>query len=247
MVLVSWNCNGALRTKFHLLDSFAADVLVIQECEDPAQAQASDYREWASNYVWSGSNKSRGLGIFARKSVELANMGLDPHGLQCFLACTINRELSVLGVWTRQSESRAYRYIGQLWKYLHIHREALEGKSTVVVGDLNSNACWDKKHPQCSHTQVVELLASMGLQSLYHHVRAEPQALEKVATFYLHRKLDRDYHIDYAFIPERWLGAATLDIGRPTDWLAHSDHMPLRIQLPVAALPAPTNRGHDEI
>jgi len=168
VVIVSWNCNGALRTKLHLLEAFRADVFVIQECEDPANAKSDAYRAWASNYLWVGTNKNRGLGVFAHSGIQL-------------------------------------------------------------------KACWDIRDPTCNHTYVVKMLASIGLQSLYHHTRGEAQASEKEPTFYLYRKLDRDYHIDYAFIPERWLDASSLEVGHSSDWLAHSDHMPLRIQLPEAA------------
>jgi exonuclease III len=235
MVIVSWNCNGALRTKLHALETLAADVVVIQECEDPAAARSGAYRAWASNYLWVGGNKNRGLGVFAKPGVKLTAVDLDPELLQTFLPCRINDRILLLAVWTRHSDSRTFRYIGQLWKYLQLHREALRGDSTIVLGDFNSNACWDKRHPTCNHTYVVETLSSIGLESLYHRTRGEAQASEEVPTFYLHRKLDRDYHIDYAFIPERWLEASSLDIGRPSDWLTHSDHMPLRIQLPKAA------------
>jgi hypothetical protein len=34
--IVSWNCAGGLRKKWHALAEFNADLLVIQECENPA-------------------------------------------------------------------------------------------------------------------------------------------------------------------------------------------------------------------
>jgi exonuclease III len=37
MKITTWNCNGAFRKKYHLLEDFGADILVIQECEDHAQ------------------------------------------------------------------------------------------------------------------------------------------------------------------------------------------------------------------
>ncbi len=49
MRLVTWNCNGALGRKFLRLDALDTDILVVQECEDPAQS-SEDYQLWASDY-----------------------------------------------------------------------------------------------------------------------------------------------------------------------------------------------------
>ena len=40
------------------------------------------------------------------------------------------------------------------------------------------------------------------------------------------------YHIDYCFVPETWLPyIKELSIGTPQDWLKHSDHVPLVIEV----------------
>lgn len=62
--IVTWNCNGALRRKWPALERFDADVLTIQECEDPAQSADAAYRAWAGDYLWTGTDKNKGLGVF---------------------------------------------------------------------------------------------------------------------------------------------------------------------------------------
>jgi exonuclease III len=66
MKIVTWNCNGALRKKTEVLDMLEADVYVIQECEDPAQSTDA-FRDWAGSYLWVGTSKHKGLGVFPKK------------------------------------------------------------------------------------------------------------------------------------------------------------------------------------
>jgi exonuclease III len=187
MKIVSWNCNGALRKKLDKLLTIEADVYVIQECEDPSRASDKRYKEWASNYLWRGSNKNKGLGVFAKRGEALDLLPLDGDGLESFIACRVHCRHTLLAVWTREANSPTFKYIGQLWKYLQRHKEYLAKANPWVIGDLNSNACWDVWDRWWNHSDVVRELDEIGIRSLYHHQFRQDQGKESQPTFFLYQ------------------------------------------------------------
>jgi exonuclease III len=233
MKLATWNCNGALRNKLDAVFELDADISVIQECEDPARSTSEEYKAWAGNYLWRGENKNRGIGIFAKPHVKLKLATLDSGQLESFLPCWIDDSVLLLAVWTRQANSPTFQYIGQLWQYIRAHRTTLASNTTVVIGDLNSNVRWDKWDRWWNHSDVVRELEDIGLQSAYHHCHSQAQGAESNPTFYLQRKIEKAYHIDYIFVPSTWLAESVVEIGKAERWLATSDHMPLSLRVEI--------------
>ena len=78
MKVLSWNCNCKFRDKYQLLKKYNADILIIQECEDPQQSSDSEYKQWAKNYLWVGDKKHQ----YYIKSIATAL-----KRLQTFLTC----------------------------------------------------------------------------------------------------------------------------------------------------------------
>lgn len=232
MKILTWNCAGAFRKKFMLLAKFDADIVVVQECEDPGRTKDNNYRKWASNYLWIGDNKNKGLGIFARDNVKLEKLDWDSGGLKYFIPCKINNDFNIVGAWCHGANSPTFGYIGQLWKYLQLHKSKL-GKS-VIVGDLNSNVIWDKWDRWWNHSDVVRELCELKIESLYHKYFSEEQGKEIQPTFYLHRNQHKPYHIDYVFgSAEVAASLALFAVGKSEPWLETSDHMPVFCQLIV--------------
>lgn len=231
MRIISWNCNGAFRRKYQHLLQFDADLIIVQECEDPAQSTDKDYKCWASNYLWIGANKNSGLGVFAKPSHSLNLLDWPAETFQLFLPFTFNSSMTVLAVWTKEANSPTFKYIGQLWKYLQLNHENVSLTKPLIIGDFNSNKIWDKWDRWWNHSDVVNELKEYGITSLYHALYNSAQGEEQHPTFYLQRNVKKYYHIDYAFLPEAMIERSSLEIGIAADWLSISDHMPLVIDI----------------
>ncbi len=233
MKIVSWNCNGAFRKKYHILDSLQADILVIQECEDPSRSD-TDYQNWAQNHLWHGKTKNKGIGIFAKAGIHLEKIEWPDDGLELFLPCRIDRRFIMLAVWTKQANSPNFAYIGQLWKYLQKHKVRLSNGRTIICGDFNSNVRWDEWDRWWNHSDVVRELEEIGIRSVYHLANAEIQGGETRATFFLHRDRAKSYHIDYAFVSSDFVNEMQVkcEVGDMDIWLPISDHLPIIFSLP---------------
>lgn len=231
MRIVTWNCNGAFRRKLSGIDALNADILIVQECENPDTSDAA-YRSWAGQHLWAGSNRNKGLGVFARSGQALAPLQWAAGDLQQFMAVRIDDKIDLLAVWTKPAVDSKFDYIGQFWRYLQLHKTRLQ-ENLLICGDFNSNSIWDKRGRDWNHSRCVEELADCGFDSLYHLTRNERQGQETSPTFFLHRNTAKPYHIDYVFAHRARIANAQVRvaIGEPDEWLQFSDHMPLVIDI----------------
>ena len=219
--IVSWNCAGCFRDKFALLAGLHADILIVQECENPATCSHEAYKEFAANHVWVGDLPYKGLGVFAREGLELSVLPWESYCLRHFLPVRVNDAWNLLAVWAGRP------YIEEYYVYHAIHRDKID-EQTLIMGDFNSNQRWDRKHGARSHSAVVRMMAEAGLASAWHHTHGEPQGSESEPTFYLYRKPERPYHIDYAFAAPARIVACQI-VHDPI--FACSDHRPLVLDL----------------
>jgi exonuclease III len=235
MRVLTWNCNGAFRRKFSLLDQFDADILVIQECEDPQATKDGSYQKWAKNYCWTGESKHKGLGVFAKENIAIKRLDWDcsiTYGtsdattLKYFISCTINDEFTLLAAWCHGADAPTFRYIGQLWHYLQKHKTKLT--KTIIAGDLNSKVIWDRKGRQWNHSDVVRELKELKIESTYHYFYKDEPGKESRPTFFLQKNEKKKYHMDYVFASEEYLRSLkSIEIGKIEDWINESDHMPV--------------------
>lgn len=229
MKLVSWNCNGAFRRKYQLVEKFDADILIIQECENPVYCKSLDYVSWACNFQWHGENNHKGIGVFAKKNIILNRNDWPDENLKYFLSININGKFDLVNAWCHGANSPTFGYIGQFWKYLQINKHRMN--KSLIVGDFNSNKIWDVWDRWWNHSDVVKELEDIGIRSLYHETYGEQQGEEAIPTLFLQRNRLKAYHVDYAFA-SRTVAASCrpIIIGAAEEWLSHSDHMPLVIE-----------------
>jgi exonuclease III len=229
--LATWNCNMAFRKKKGRILQHDPDILVIQECENPdVRGEWQEFSDW----IWVGENDHKGLGIFSRSGISLESAGVNGRGGRFTIPIRTDSSIDVIGVWAMNEEQNpARRYIGQVYTALQDYRDFIDSK-TVIAGDFNWNVIWDEspKSPLCGDfSDTVDILNGCGLRSSYHALKSSNFGDEGDPTFFMHKKRDRNYHIDYIFIPGQMVESAVdFSIGKYDNWIDVSDHVPVMIE-----------------
>jgi exonuclease III len=222
----------AFRKKKAQILRYDPDILVIQECESPsANGDWSEFSDW----IWVGEDEHKGLGIFSRNDISLEPGDITGRGGRFSIPVTTDTAVNVLGVWAMNDERNPKkRYIGQVYTTLRDYREWIDS-DTVVVGDFNWNIIWDKSPDgplRGDFSDTVGILNDCGLRSAYHSVAGSDFGDEDAPTFYMHKKRDREYHIDYIFAPDAAVDSVSeFIIGEYDDWIDASDHMPVIVEI----------------
>jgi exonuclease III len=227
MRLVTWNCcRGSYERKVPLLDSLAADIAVVQECARPESESPTR--------LWFGDNPRQGLAVQARPPYRLKALPPlnDVPKYVIPISVTGPKRFTLLAVWML-GKPQTYPYVEGTHRAVEMYRDLLARSPTVVLGDLNSNTIWDHEHkPHSSHSGLVARLADLGLVSAYHHCLDEAHGSETQPTFYFQWKKERPYHIDYCFLPRKWVKKGLrVEIGSYEEWRAWSDHRPLLVEV----------------
>jgi hypothetical protein len=202
--------------KRHLVEALQPDVAILPEVSQRHIAETN-----APFKAWVGSNQHKGLGVlgFTNRSYVLHEAG---GLLPWHIPFTVDG-MNIIGLWAHVRD-KDLKYVRVTHEIVRRHADFLISAPSLIIGDFNSNTAWDRDHPGRNHSMLVENLHALGLQSVYHETEGVAHGGETTKTYFHTKKLHFGYHIDYAF-----LGGASgrLAIGRHEDWLMHSDHMPL--------------------
>ena len=205
MRIVAWNCAKAFHNKIGRLLTLQPDVAVISECAAPeVLAKKCGLPKFSAPPIWHGGNPNWGLGVFFfNKAAGHCHVGFD-RDLPGIIPVEVTapRRFNLLAVWGPTGLLK--RDPGPLRQALKNYRGFLKGEDAVVAGDFNHNVIWDKPGWANNHQDTINILGCYGLISAYHAQTEEAQGEETAPTFYLYRKKDRPYHIDYIFVPRVW-------------------------------------------
>ncbi len=236
--IVAWNCGAGFQNKIgRLIDELRPDVAIVSEACNEGRLRAAGVKGFAS-MDWIGRYSTRGLGVLTFGSTRGRMYAKDwDQRLEWVLPSRITSSTSfnLLGVWAMNHrakidvESGAGRTQGA--RALDTYGDLLD-EPTVIAGDFNNNAIWDKGTERGWRTTMARY-EEVGLVSAYHQFFGEHPGEESRATYWWQRNVEQGYHIDYCFVPRTWT-IAQVWLGPHESWLRSgdgSDHAPIVVDV----------------
>ena len=228
MRIITWNCNMAFRKKGEFVLSYNPDILIIPECEHPDKLTAFLTKYPPNDIFWYGENQHKGLGIFSYSNYKFKLLDVHNPDIKIILPLQVTGgqyDFTMFAIWSGRG------YIRQIWKALIHYEELISTNRTLLIGDFNSNAIWDKRHRHGSHSQMVEELSKKNIISTYHYHFKSLPGKEEHPTLSMFRHRDKPYHIDYCFASQDFINELiSVEVGTYDNWHLLSDHKPLIVQ-----------------
>lgn len=219
----------AFRKKTEIMTSSFHDIVILQECEILEKIPDQQH---VSSSLWIGDNQNKGLAVFAFNDYELKINSLYNEAYRYVVPIDVffnnEKQFTLFAVWAmNDSINREQRYIGQVVYALKEYQSLLDNK-TIIIGDFNWNKIWDKGKKKSNLEDLLAIIDSKNIKSLYHLYFCEAFGDEGQSTLFLQKNLKKSYHIDYCFAGSYWHEKLNrVCVGKPEEWLSKSDHMPL--------------------
>ena len=225
MKIISWNCSQALRKKFPLLQKHNADIIVCQESE---KLESDFFKGY--HYQWIGKNIHKGIGVLTKKYPYSISKELNDNFI-FYLPASFN-DFNLMNVWTHtKADKFGPDANGNIIDALNFYKDWIASKNkAIIVGDFNNSLVFDEKYNwTAKFVDIKNYLYNLNFTSAYHSIFDEEFGKESKATLFHTKNLNKKYHIDYAFI--RGFKIKNFEVGNYSDWIKHSDHMPLIIDI----------------
>lgn len=235
MRIIEWNCQGAFRLKNKEIFELKPDILIVPECETEERLQFGKLTPKPNDFLWYGDTGKKGIGIFSFSNYKfkiLKEFNPEYRYIVPLEVTDGTNSFLLFAVWAMDNKRNPLaRYIGQVWNAVNYYQATLTN-NTILIGDFNSNQIWDEKERVGNHTDVVNFLNNLKIESLYHKQQNEIQGQESLKTFFMYRNLEKHYHIDYVFASHDLVkNGYNLTLGNPQKWIDKSDHIPLVLEI----------------
>lgn len=232
MKIITWNCNMAFRKKVGSILIEQPDILIVPECENQDRLFFDSNLKQPTDIFWYGDNPNKGIGVFSYSNFKIKLLEIHNPKFRYVLPLRVYNDkinFIIFAVWAQKPE-RHDCYTEQIWNAVHYYETLLSEENIIIAGDFNSNSIWDKPNRIYNHTNLVDFLESKNIFSTYHHFHNQIQGKEKHKTLFMHRKIDRPYHIDFCFASKNLIEKInTVEIGTYETWTKYSDHKPLSV------------------
>ncbi len=235
MRIIEWNCQGAFRLKNKEVLDLKPDILIIPECEQEHKLQFGKLTPKPTDFLWYGDTEKKGIAIFSYSNYKFRVLKEFNPNYRYILPLEVTDDKNsflLFAIWAMDNKQNPLsRYIGQVWNAINYYQTILE-ENSILIGDFNSNQIWDTKDRVANHTDVVNFLKELNIESLYHRQFNEEQGKESKKTFFMYRNIEKPYHIDYVFASDNIIKNGYNLTLEPSDkWIDKSDHVPLILDL----------------
>lgn len=234
MKIITWNCNMAFRNKYKKILKLQPDLLVLQECEGEEKIRKALQDFPVHNIIWYGENPHKGVAVISFGEVELARRKDHNPAFQYIVPFQVKYKtytFNLFCIWAMPHKTeRVKNYVGQIWGAVNYYSKYLD-QDSILIGDFNSNAIWDKTKKMGNHSDVIQFLNDRQIYSLYHLLLDVEHGKEAHPTLFLLKQLEKPYHMDYCCASKKLITPqTTISIGTYEEWIKLSDHMPVIIE-----------------
>jgi Exonuclease III len=219
----------AFRKKAEIILAYLPDILIVPECEHPDKIIFKGDTKTPTDKLWFGNNRNKGLAVFTFGELKIKQFNHNELFKFVLPLNIYNDKISItlFAVWAQKPEYHDC-YTEQIWSAVHFYSDILGEDNVIIAGDFNSNSIWDKPKRVYNHTNLVKFLMTKNILSTYHNFHNQVQGEERDSTLFMHRKIDRPYHIDYCFASENLIRKLkNVEVGTYEAWTKYSDHKPL--------------------